>query len=162
MDKQERMDAAFRCFCEFLDGEGLQYQAETNEGEDKRILLGFSGDALPLRAVFAFEVAASRIYVGSLLPFAATAETADELMMAVLRVNQIVAVGTFCVNDENEVTFESNEILTGVGSISTDYPARVIGSTFAALEGYGGQLAAVARGESGAADIKFMGEEEGI
>ena len=160
MNEQERMDAAFRCFCEFLDGEGLNYQAETNEGEDKRILMGFSDNELPLRAVFAFEAAASRIYIGSLLPFTATAERADELLMAVLRVNQIVAVGTFCVTEEGEVTFESNETLAGVGGISTEYPARVIGSTFAALERYGGQLAAVARGESMATDIRYVGGED--
>ena len=161
MDKHERMEAVYRCFCAFLDGEGLHYQKEENEGEDKRIYLGFASEALPLHALFAFEEEASRIYVGSLLPAEAGAERADELVRAVLRINQVVAVGTFCVNEESGAcTFESHETVAGVNAFSDDYPARVIGSTFAALKQYGGQLVEVARGTRTADEIVTGVEED--
>ena len=154
------MDAAYRCFCEFLDGEGLAYQAENEEG-DRRIYLGFSSNELPLHAVFVFETKAQRIYVGSLLPVTAKEETLDELIMAVLRVNQVVAVGAFCVNPESGAcTFESNETLVGVDGFSTDYAARVIASTFTVLKQFGGQLAAVADGTLAADEIETGASEE--
>lgn len=160
MDKHERMDAAFRCFCDYMDGEGLKYKAETKEGEDKRLLLGFMGDDRPLDAVFVFETEAERIYIGSLLPLTCKKEREDEMLLAVLHANQLVAVGTFCVDTENgHISFESNETVAGVGAFEPDYAARVIVSVFTVIKQFCGQFAAVNDGTLSASEITAESDE---
>ncbi|MDE7395710.1 MAG: hypothetical protein K2M95_06305 [Clostridiales bacterium] len=154
MDKHERIDAAFRCFCDYMDGEGLKYKAETKEGEDKRLLLGFMGDDRPLDAVFVFETEAERIYIGSLLPLKSRKETEDELLLAVLHANQLVAIGSFVLDTENgHISFESNETIAGVGAFEREYAERVIVSVFTVVKQFCGQFAAVIDGTLSASDI---------
>lgn len=161
MDKQERIDAAFRCFCDYMDGEGLKYEAQTKEGEDKRLLLSFMDDEQPMDAVFVFEKDAERIYIGSVFPFTFGEERLDDMLLAALCINRIVAVGSFCVDTKNRrCSFESNETVAGVGCFASEYAERIIVTVFSVLKRFGGQLAAVARGALAADDIDVGSHEE--
>lgn len=162
MDKQERMKAAFSCFCAYMDGEGLQYDAETSDEKHKCISLRFVGNGFPMDAVFVFEEEAERIFVYGKLPFTPRKEKVGELLLAVSFINQIVAVGTFCVDPKGGVcNFESNEALAGVSGFEPAYAERVIVSVFSAIEKFGAQLAAVNDGTLGADDVVKADEETG-
>ena len=162
MNKQERMDAAFQCFCTYLDSEGLKYQTECEEGDDKRIYLGFDVGSVALKAVFVFQTEAERIYVGSPLPIKFNKDTVDEMVLAALRVNQIAAVGVFCVDRKGACIYESNEAIAGVNVFEPAYAERVIGSTFTVIQKFHGALAAVASGAVTAEGIALKASEEDV
>lgn len=144
MTKKERAEAVFKCFCNYLDSENLKYQKD----EEKRtIVLQMTGEDFPMTTLFAVEEEAERTFIYSKMPFEIQKEKLVDIVMAVNYINQVLAIGTFCV-DVNDLTcsFESNEIFTGLSGFSAAYAERVIMVAFSAIEKYNDKLFAVNKG----------------
>lgn len=144
MTKQERADAVFKCFCDYLDSEKLKYQKD--EGE-RSIILQLTGEDFPMTTLFHVEDEAERTFVFSKMPFEIQKEKLVDLVMAVNYINQVLAIGTFCVDlDKMYCSFESNEIFTGLEGFNAEYAERVIMVAFSAIEKYNDKLFAINKG----------------
>ena len=144
MTKKERADAVFKCYCDFLEGENLKYQKDE---EERTIILQLTGDDFPITTMFHVEEEEERTFVFSKMPFEIAKDKLVDLVMAVNYVNQVLAVGTFCV-DMNQLycSFESNEVYAGLSGFSAAYAERVIMVAFSAIEQYNDKLFAINKG----------------
>lgn len=144
MTKRERADAVYKCFCGFLDGKGYKYRADVSE---RSIILQFSGEDFPMTALFRVEEENERVFVYSKLPFEMQRSKHVDLVMATTYINQVLPIGTFCVDaDERACSFESCEVYAGLSGFSAEYAERVIMSAFSAIEKYNDKLFAVNKG----------------
>ena len=144
MTKRERADAVFKCYCDFLDGKNFKYQRDESE---RSIILQITGEDFPMTTLFKVEEEHERTFVFSKIPFEAQKEKLTDLIMATTFINQVLAIGAFCVDTENlYCSFESNEIYTGFGGFNAEYAERVIISAFSAIEKYNDKLFAINKG----------------
>ena len=144
MTKRERADAVFKCYCDFLDGKNFKYQRDESE---RSIILQITGEDFPMTTLFKVEEEHERTFVFSKIPFEAQKEKLTDLIMATTFINQVLAIGAFCVDTENlYCSFESNEIYTGLEGFNAEYAERVIISAFSAIEKYNDKLFAINKG----------------
>lgn len=144
MTKKERADAVFKCYCDFLDGENLKYQKDESE---RTVILQLTGEDFPMTTMFHVEEEQERTFIFSKMPFEIQKEKLVDIVMAVNYINQVLAIGTFCVDMNNlYCSFESNEIFTGLSGFSKAYAERVIMVAFSAIEKYNDKLFAINKG----------------
>lgn len=144
MTKAERADAVYKCLCDFLDGKNFKYGKE--EG-DRAIILQITGEDFPMTALFKVEEENERTFIFSKIPFEVQKEKLVDMVLATTYINQVLAVGTFCVDFDNYYcSFESNEVYTGLSGFSPAYAERVIVSAFSAIEKYNDKLFAINKG----------------
>lgn len=142
MTKTERADAVYSCYCAYLDGKGLTYKRDDAE---RTILLKMTGDDFPITLLLRVEEENERTFVFGKLPFDLAREKRVDLIMATTYVNQVLAVGTYCVDGES-VSYESNEIYAGLHGFSPAYAERVIGGALSAIDAFNDKLFAVNKG----------------
>lgn len=144
MTKKERADAVFACFCAFLDAKQFKYQKDETE---RSIILQLTGEDFPMTTLFKVEEEHERMFIFSKIPFELQKDKAVDLVMATTYINQVLAVGTFCVDlDNGYCSFESNEIFTGLEGFDAAYAERVVMSAFSAVEKYNDKLFAINKG----------------
>ena len=144
MTAAERADSVFGCYCEYLDGKGLRYKKDADE---RKILLQMTGANLPVTLLLSVEEDNERTFVFAKLPFDVSREKRVDLAMAVTYINAVLATGTFCVDaDGGYVSYESNELYTGLHGFTAAYAERVIVSAFSAVDMFNDQLFAVNKG----------------
>ena len=144
MTKKERADAVYKCYCDFLDSKGFKYQSDNSE---RSIILQITGEDFPMTTLFKVEEEHERTFIFSKIPFEANKDKIPDLIMATTLINQILAVGAFCVDTDNlYCSYESNEIFTGLSGFNPDYAERVIISAFSAIEKYNDKLFAINKG----------------
>ncbi len=144
MTKKERADAVFSCFCAYLDGKNYKYGKDESE---RSIVLQLTGEDFPMTVLFKVEEENERTFVFSKIPFEVQKEKLVDLVMATTYINQVLAVGTFCVDLDNDYcSYESNEIFTGLSGFGEAYAEQVILSAFSAIEKYNDKLFAINKG----------------
>ena len=144
MTKKERADAVYKCLCDYMRGEGYKYQADE---ANRTVALQLTGADFPMLTTFKVEEEPERTFVYSKMPFEVQKERVVDMVMATTYVNQLLAIGTFCVDIENCVcSFESNESYVGLHGFNKEWAERVVMSAFAAIEKYNDKLYDVNRG----------------
>ena len=109
MTKRERADAVFKCYCDFLDGKNFKYQRDESE---RSIILQITGEDFPMTTLFKVEEEHERTFVFSKIPFEAQKEKLTDLIMATTFINQVLAIGAFCVDTENLYCSFESKVLT--------------------------------------------------
>lgn len=138
MNKTERADAAYKCFCEFADGANLKYKGDAAE---RNILIKVGSGEFSAPLLFHTDEENERICVIGKMPFEIKKEKVSDFIIAVNAINCELAAGAFCVAPEkNYCGFEMNAIFAGVNGFGKEFAERIMIFAFSAVEKYGRKL----------------------